>query len=75
MVELAEEQLTVGPIHRTVSGLPDDTDVPAYFEQWFDVVRAGPADERTVSALGQSQSMALITPERRVSPYGATRGL
>ena len=41
VVELAEDQLTVGPIHRDVAGLPAGTDLPAAFGRWFDVVRAG----------------------------------
>ncbi|HEX3793705.1 MAG TPA: DUF1015 domain-containing protein [Acidimicrobiales bacterium] len=61
IVELAEDQLTVGAIHRTVSGLPDDFDLVAACAPWFDVVRAGSADERTLSALADAQSLALIT--------------
>ncbi|HVB92171.1 MAG TPA: DUF1015 domain-containing protein [Acidimicrobiales bacterium] len=61
VVELAEEQLTVGAIHRTVSGLPEDFDVPGAFAQWFDVVRAGAADERTLGALVDSRSLALVS--------------
>ncbi|HWF15010.1 MAG TPA: DUF1015 domain-containing protein [Acidimicrobiales bacterium] len=61
VVELSEDQLTVGAIHRTVSGLPDDFDLVAALGQWFDVVRAGAADARTLSALGESGSLALVT--------------
>jgi uncharacterized protein (DUF1015 family) len=61
IVELAEDQLTVGAIHRTVSGLPDDFDLVAACAPWFEVVRAGAADERTLGALAESQSMALVT--------------
>jgi uncharacterized protein (DUF1015 family) len=63
VVELADDQLTVGPIHRTISGLPESTDLPGAFSKWFAVVRAGDATERVVGALGQSHSLALITPE------------
>jgi uncharacterized protein (DUF1015 family) len=63
ITELSEDQLQVGPIHRTVSGLPVGTDLPEIFTEWFDVARAGPIDERTVGALGDSQAMALLTPE------------
>jgi uncharacterized protein (DUF1015 family) len=62
VTELAEDQLTVGPIHRTIADLPAGTDLPAAFERWFDVARAGDSDERTIAALGQSGSLALITP-------------
>jgi uncharacterized protein (DUF1015 family) len=61
VVELAEEQLHVGAIHRTVSGLPQGFDLVGALSEWFDVVRAGPADERTLSALSDSNSMALVT--------------
>jgi uncharacterized protein (DUF1015 family) len=61
VVELSENQLTVGAIHRTVSGLPEGFDVVAALGEWFDVVRAGAADARTLSALGESSSLALVT--------------
>ncbi len=60
VVELSEDQLTVGAIHRTVSGLPEDFDLVAALGQWFDVVRAGAADDRTLSALSESSSLALV---------------
>jgi len=61
VVELAEEQLHVGAIHRTVSGLPEGFDLVGRLSKWFDVVRAGAADERTLGALSDSNSMALVT--------------
>jgi uncharacterized protein (DUF1015 family) len=61
VVELAEDQLTVGAIHRTISGLPTDFDIVEGFAPWFDVVRAGSADERTYSALAESHSLSLVT--------------
>jgi uncharacterized protein (DUF1015 family) len=60
IVELAEDQLTVGAIHRTVSGLPPDFDLVGTFAQWFDVVRAGAADERTLGALADSNSLGMV---------------
>jgi len=63
VVELSEEQLTVGPIHRVITGLPPGTDLIAGFEEWFDVVRAGTASERVVAALGEASSLALVTTE------------
>jgi uncharacterized protein (DUF1015 family) len=61
VVELAEEQLTVGAIHRTVSGLPEDFDLVTALAPWFDVVRAGAADDRTLGALADSHSLAMVT--------------
>jgi uncharacterized protein (DUF1015 family) len=60
-VELAEDQLTVGAIHRTISGLPDDFDLLGALSRWFDVVRAGAADDRTLGALADSSALALVT--------------
>jgi uncharacterized protein (DUF1015 family) len=61
IVELAEDQLTVGAIHRTVSGLPPGFDLLGACAAWFDVVRAGPADERTLGALAEAHSLSLVT--------------
>ena len=61
VVELSEDQLTVGAIHRTISGLPADFDLVAALGEWFDLVRAGAADERTLTALADSNSLALVT--------------
>lgn len=63
VVELSEDQLTVGAIHRTLANLPYGTDVVAVFGKWFDLVRAGPGSDRIVAALGESQSLALVTPQ------------
>ena len=61
VVELAEDQLTVGAIHRTVSGLPEGFDLPGALGEWFDVVRAGGADERTIGALADSHTLTMVT--------------
>jgi uncharacterized protein (DUF1015 family) len=62
VVELTEDQLEVGPVHRGLSGLPDGLDLIDCFSSWFDATRAGDFDERTVSALGDSGALALIMP-------------
>jgi uncharacterized protein (DUF1015 family) len=64
VVELSETQLTVGAIHRTISGLPDGFDLVGALSQWFEVVRAGGADDRTLGALADSNSLALVTGRR-----------
>jgi len=64
VVELSEDQLTVGAIHRTVSGLPEGFDLVGALGEWFDVVRAGAADERTLGALADANSLALVTGGR-----------
>ena len=60
VVELSEDQLTVGAIHRTISGLPEDFDLVGALAPWFDVVRAGAADDRTLGALAGSSSLTLV---------------
>ena len=62
IVELTEEQLDVGPIHRALSGLPDGFDLVDAFSSWFDVTRAGDFDGRTTSALGETGTLALVMP-------------
>jgi uncharacterized protein (DUF1015 family) len=61
VVELSEDQLTVGAIHRTVSGLPAGFDLVGALSESFDVVRAGAADTRTLSALADSHSLTLVS--------------
>jgi uncharacterized protein (DUF1015 family) len=60
-VELSEDQLTVGAIHRTISGLTEDFYLVGALAPWFDVVRAGEADDRTLGALAGSSSLTLVT--------------
>jgi uncharacterized protein (DUF1015 family) len=62
VVELADDQLEVGPIHRALSGLPDGLDLVDAFGSWFDVTRAGDFDPRTTGALGESGALALVMP-------------
>ncbi|MGH8995064.1 MAG: DUF1015 family protein [Acidimicrobiales bacterium] len=61
IVELAEDQLAVGPIHRVVSGVGSGAELIEGFSQWFDVVRAGDGSDRVALALGEAQSLAVIT--------------
>ncbi len=63
VVELAEGQLAVGPIHRTLSGVPAGTDLPGIFERWFDLVHAGPADEHLTDSVARSDALALVTAD------------
>jgi uncharacterized protein (DUF1015 family) len=60
VVELAEDTLSVGPIHRLLSGLPDGLDLVDTFDSWFDVARAGDCTDRTTTALGESSALALV---------------
>ncbi len=60
IVELADDVVSVGPIHRLLSGLPDGLDLVDVFASWFDVARAGECDDRTTSALGGTSALALV---------------
>ncbi len=62
VVELAEDELAVGPVHRVLSGLPDGLDLVDVFSSWFEATRAGELDTRTVTALGESGALALVMP-------------
>ena len=62
VVELAEDRLSVGPIHRLLSGLPDGLDLVDVFASWFDVTRAGDFSGRTADALGETSALALLMP-------------
>lgn len=62
VVELAEDRLAVGPIHRLLSGLPDGLDLADAFDSWFDLSRAGDCTDRTTAALGASSALALVMP-------------
>lgn len=63
VVELSEEQLHVGAIHRLVSGLPEGVDPLTLLHKGFDAVRAGAPTEAVVGALADAGSMALVTPK------------
>ena len=63
VVELSEEQLAVGPIHRTLSGLPAGLDLAETFGEWFDTVHVGPADPSLIDAVADSEALALVTNE------------
>ncbi len=62
VVELSQDQLEVGPIHRALSGLPDGLDLVDACSSWFDLTRAGDFEPRTTSALGESGALALVMP-------------
>ena len=69
VVELAEEQLTVLPIHRLLAGLPADLDLPGALEPWFDVFETpsgDDADDTTLPArMADAGALCLVTAESR----------
>ena len=76
VVELAEDELEVGPIHRGLSGLPDGLDLVDAFSSWFDVTRAGDFDDahhrrpRGVRGLGPGHALGRLV----AVPQGRDRG-
>lgn len=62
VVELAEDELLVRPIHRLVTGLPDGYQLPDGLEPWFDVSH-GPEDaDELAHAMASSGGLGLATP-------------
>lgn len=71
LVELTEDQLRVQPIHRLLSGLPDDYDLMAALRPFFDVepVEVPPGPEQTVTTwltglMAAEGALALVDGER-----------
>jgi len=63
IVELAEDQLSVGPIHRTIAGAPPDLDLAEAFQPWFDTTQAGPVEHQVLEAVASSEALALVAGE------------
>lgn len=67
IVELSDDQLSVRPIHRLVSGLPDGGVTTAAFEEGFELtpieIPAGPngQGDRITRQLEENQAMAIVT--------------
>jgi uncharacterized protein (DUF1015 family) len=62
VVELAEDQLSVAPIHRLLSGLPAGWS-PEALSAWFDISPTSAPDGGIVDRLVASGGMALVTRE------------
>ncbi|HEX2192275.1 MAG TPA: DUF1015 domain-containing protein [Acidimicrobiales bacterium] len=79
LVELTSDQLSIGPIHRLVSGLPPDFDPVSSLSADFEVVDdAGPPDLRLLDRMGAEGALGLVTPTgtwllRPRAPAGAGR--
>jgi uncharacterized protein (DUF1015 family) len=62
VVELVDDQLTVGPIHRLISGLPDGFDLAAALDPFFAVTPAGPADVGITRLMRDQGCLVLVRP-------------
>jgi uncharacterized protein (DUF1015 family) len=61
VVELAEDQLTVEPIHRLLSRLPGGWD--RCLDPYFDRAPAGPTGRDTLGAMAAAGALALVGPD------------
>lgn len=66
VVELVEDELTVEPIHRLLSGLPAGFDLLAALEPWFEDAGAPPADRPVSVAMADAGCLTLVLPDREV---------
>lgn len=65
VVELAEDELNVQPIHRLLSGLPADFDLRDALTSWFDIASGGPIDAVDASIVTEMQrrgALVLVQP-------------
>jgi uncharacterized protein (DUF1015 family) len=78
VVELVDDQLTVQPIHRLITGLPSGTDVAAALAATFTVGELEPLpDPKVIDRLVADGCLALVTREgmRTLTPKDAAGGL
>ncbi len=62
VVELADDQLAVGAIHRLLDGLPERFDLPGALARWFDLEPTGPVDAGIGSRMAAAGALAVLTP-------------
>jgi len=64
VVELAEDELAVHPIHRLLSDIPADVPLPASLTPWFQITPAPVEDaEQLLEAMAEAGSLGLILPD------------
>ena len=64
VVELAEEELAVHPIHRLLSELPADVTLPPALTAWFQITPAAVDDpEQLPSVMAEEGALGLILPD------------
>jgi uncharacterized protein (DUF1015 family) len=63
LVELADDELSVLPIHRLLSGLADDVDVVAALEPFFEVRSAGPLGPDIADQMLEQGALTLVLPD------------
>jgi uncharacterized protein (DUF1015 family) len=63
VVELAEEELTVLPIHRLISGLPPGFDLLSAFGPFFEISPAGTVDSGITDRMQAEGALVLVTDD------------
>ncbi len=66
VVELVEDELTVHAIHRLLAGLPEDLDLVAALDPWFEAVGAPPSDQPVTLAMEDAGCLTLVLADREV---------
>ena len=74
VVELVDDELSVGPIHRLLSGLPDDLDLVAALEPFFTVEPFEITGAGTVRRLQAEGALGLVTADRHLAAAPPARG-
>lgn len=62
VVETSEDQLTVAPTHRLVSGLPEGFDVVSALAPFFDLEQTGPPGPDLADRMAEAGALALLVP-------------
>jgi uncharacterized protein (DUF1015 family) len=65
VVELAEDQLSVRPIHRLLDGLPAGTDLPQALAPFFEATPAADAGPGLLDAMDAAGALGLVLPGER----------
>jgi len=62
VVELTDEQLAVAPIHRLLTGLPENFDPESVFGEWFTISPTAAPDDTIADRMRSAGSLALVAP-------------
>jgi len=63
LVELADDELTVLPIHRLLDGLPDDLDLITALAPFFEVRPVGPVGPDIAERMAEAGALTLVRPD------------
>jgi uncharacterized protein (DUF1015 family) len=62
VVELVDEELTVRPIHRLLSGFPEGFDLVAALEPWFEASGTASGDAAVLNEMRDAGALAVVAP-------------